>query len=770
MPWPRPHLQLGLPPRPDALDKASGRQLYACDHYPPGLLWAGVKRAGAPHARLRGLDLAAARALPGVVAVLTAADVPGVNRQGVVQKDQPVLVDDKVRCAGDALALVIAEDQATLGRALALITADLEPLPAVLDPEEALWPGAPLVHEGRPQGNLLLEGRITTGQGAAALEGCAVLVEASFDLPRQEHAYLETENGWAQQGEDGRLTMVATTQTPFRDRLEVAEVLGLEPGRLRMLAPYCGGAFGGKDGVTVQSLLGLAALHADGRPVKMWLSREESILASSKRHPARLRYRLGASADGRLQALAARLVYDTGPYDHLGGAVLTLGLEHAAGPYRVPHVDLHAQAVYTNNPLSGAFRGFGVPQVAAAMEQTMDLLAARLGLCPLELRRQNALNRGDVNPVGVTLTGSTGLAQCLEAVAGHRLWKEVPAWRAAAPAGKRRGVGLAAVLHGMGYGPIIPDVANAKIELTGEGIFRVYCGVVDMGQGNAGTFLQMAGLVLGQEAEGLELVLPDTDRTLPCGSSSASRTTYTFANALMPAAQALKERLLARAADALFATPDEMALVPGAVRHRPTGRALPLAQLAKMLSPEERTATHRFRAPVVPERPSPDPALQLHGLPHGVFSYAAHLARVEVDELTGLARVTDYLVAADCGQVLNPQVWEQQMQGGVAQGLGYALMEDLPAPGGLPQHQDLSTYLIPTALDLPPIECLAVPSWEESGPLGLKGCGEIGIDGPLPAVGNALAQALGRHLPQAPFTPERVLAALQEPRQEEGRP
>ncbi|MBI5521584.1 MAG: xanthine dehydrogenase family protein [Desulfarculus sp.] len=762
MTWPRPHLQLGLPPRPDALDKASGREKYACDFYPPGLLWAGVKRAGVPHARLRGLNLAAARALPGVTAVLAAADVPGVNRQGVVQKDQPVLVDDKVRYSGDALALVVASDQATLARALALIETDLEPLAPVLDPEEALLPGAPLVHPERPQGNLLLEGRVTTGQGAAALEGCAVVVEASFDLPRQEHAYLETENGWAQMGQDGRLTMVASTQTPFRDRLEVAEVLGLEPGRLRMVAPYCGGAFGGKDGVTVQSLLGLAALHAGGRPVKMWLSREESILASSKRHPARLRYRLGSDDQGRLQALEARIIYDTGPYDHLGGAVLTLGLEHAAGPYRIPHVDLHGQAVYTNNPIGGAFRGFGVPQVAAAMEQTMDLLATRLGLDPLELRRQNALKRGDVNPVGVTLAGSTGLAQCLEAVAGHRQWKEAPAWRAAAPAGQRRGVGLAAVLHGMGYGPVIPDVANAKVELTGEGVFRVYCGVVDMGQGNAGTFLQLAGLVLGQEAEGLELVLPDTDRTLPSGSSSASRTTYTFANALLPAAQALKERLLARAADALFATPAEMALVPGAVRHRPSGRTLPLAQLAKMLSPEERTATHRYRAPVVPERPSADPALQLHGLPHGVFSYAVHLARVEVDELTGLARVTGYLVAADCGQVLNPQVWEQQMQGGVAQGLGYALMEELPAPAGQPQHTDLATYLIPTALDLPPIECLAVPSWEESGPLGLKGCGEIGIDGPLPAVGNALAQALGRHLPQAPFTPERVLMALQE--------
>ncbi|MFH1035682.1 MAG: xanthine dehydrogenase family protein molybdopterin-binding subunit [Pseudomonadota bacterium] len=756
-------LEIGRPPRLDAADKASGREKFACDHYPPGLLWAGVKRAGRPHAVLRGLDLDRARALPGVVAVLTAADVPGPNRQGVVQKDQPLLVEDKVRYVGDALALVLARDQATLAQALGLIQADLEPLAGVFDPQEALLPGAPLVHPGRPQGNLLLEGRVVTGQGAAALEGCAVLVEASFDLPRQEHAYLETESGWAQRGADGRLTITVSTQTPFRDRAEVAEVLGLEPAMVRIIAPYCGGAFGGKDGITVQSLLGLAALHAAGQPVRMCLSREESLLASSKRHAARLRYRLGADQQGRLQALAMSAVYDTGPYDHLGGAVMTLGLEHAAGPYRIPNVDLHGQVVYTNNPLGGAFRGFGVPQVAAAMEQTMDLLAARLEIDPLELRRLNALKRGDQNPVGVTLTGSSGLPGCLEEVAGHRLWRTGAAWRAAAPAGKRRGLGLAAVWHGLGYGPIIPDVANAKIELTPEGRFRVYQGVVDMGQGNASTSLQLAGMLLNQEAAGLELVLPDTDRTLPSGSASASRTTYAFANALLPAAQALRERLLARGADIMFAaSPAEMALLPGRLRHRPSGRELPLAQLARMLDPAERTASHRHRGTVAPERPSPDLALQLHGLPHGVFSYAVHLARLEVDELTGQVRVCDYLVAADCGQVLNPQLWEQQMQGGVAQGLGYALLEDFPAPRGLPQCHDLSTYLIPTSLDLPEILCLAVPTWEETGPLGLKGCGEIAIDGPLPAVGNALAQALGRHLVQAPFTPERVLKALWE--------
>lgn len=747
--------------RPDALTKVTGSERYAVDLYGDDLLWAGVKRAGIPHARIHGIDTHAAKELPGVQAVLTAADVGGTNRQGVVRKDQPVLADDRVRHCGDALALVVAESPAVLAEALARIAPDLEPLDGVFDPEAALMPDAPILHSDHPDGNALFSAHIRKGNGEDALDACAAVVEGCFEVPRQAHVYLETENGWARTDAEGRIEMHTSTQTPFRDRLEVAEALGVETERIRVVAPFCGGAFGGKDGITVQSLLALAALRCPGRPVKMCWDREESFLAGVKRHPARLYYRLGATADGDLHALSARIYFDTGPYDHLGGVVAALGLEHAGGPYRIPHTDLQTWAVYTNNPVSGAFRGFGVPQVAAAMESMIDMLARRLGICPLELRRRNALVRGERCPANVTRHGSTGLAACLETAHRHPLWQSRVAWQADAGPHRRRGVGLACVSHGMGYGPVVPDAATAGIELTADGRFRLLVGVVDMGQGNAATYQQLAGDILSQPPQQFELVLPDTARTFPSGSSSASRTTYTFGNALIPAALALKQRLLARAADFLMvADVGELILVPGAVRHLPSGRELSLSRLGHTLNAAERFATHHFRAPASKEMGGADANLRLHGFPHAIFSHAVHLARVEVDELTGRVEVCDFLTVTDCGRIINPVLFEGQQEGAVAQGLGYALCEEVTTDQGHMQNMDLATYIIPTAVDVPAMHTLAVPVNEANGPCGLKGAGEIGIDAPAPAIANAIAQACGHRLFRFPITAERLLAAI----------
>jgi CO/xanthine dehydrogenase Mo-binding subunit len=748
-------------PRWDAPDKVTGRVLYSSDHYGDGLLWAGAKRAPIPHGRIKAIHVENAKAVSGVVAVLTHNDVKGTNRQGVIQKDQPVLADQTVRHRGDAVALVVALDREILAKAIDLITLDMEPLEAVFDVEEAMKPGGVLVHEGRPERNCLLKGEIETGDGAKALEACDVVVEAVFRLPWQEHAYLETESGWAIFRADGRLEIVASTQTPFRDRSEVAEALGLETGQVRIIAPYCGGAFGGKDGITVQSLLGLAALHCPGRPVKMWLNREESFLSSSKRHPARLYYRLGAMADGTFHALEARVVYDTGPYDHLGGAVMALGLEHAGGPYRIPNTSLKAWAVYTNNPVGGAFRGFGVPQVAAAMEQTVDMLASRLSISPLDLRLQNGVMRGDRNPVGGTIGGSTGLSQCLEKIKQSRLWTNREDWKRSAGPFKRRGVGVACAMHGVGYGPVVPDVANAKIELSREGNFRIFSGIVDMGQGNSATYLQIAGDLLNQDVSQLELVLPDTDRTLPSGSASASRTTYAFGNALIGACEVLMSRLMEKTADLLMeGGPTELALLPGCVRHLPTGKEIPLTRIAEALDPAERIAVFRFRAPVSHEGITKDPVLRIHGIPHLIFSYGAHLACVEADELTGVVEVKRYLAVSDCGRILNPQTFEQQIHGAVAQGLGYALCEDFIVERGMVKSEDLATYIIPGALDVPDMHSMVVECPEHTGPFGLKGAGEIAMDVPLPAIANALCDATGIRVFSPPITPERVLDAM----------
>jgi CO/xanthine dehydrogenase Mo-binding subunit len=742
-------------PRADARAKATGEERYAIDYYPPNLLWAGAKRAGVPHARLLGVDVRAAQALPGVVAVLTAKDVPGTNRQGIVHKDQPVLVEDHIRYCGDPVALVVAENQSMLRQALALIELDLEPLPGVFDPRQALEPDAPQLHE---RGNCLLHATIAVGEIESAWAECAVIVEDEFTVPFQEHAFLETQNGVAQQEPGGHLTLTVSTQAPFRDRFEIAHALGLDFHKIRVISPYLGGGFGGKDGATVQCLLALAALHAGGRPVKMVWEREESMIAGYKRHAARLHYRLGAKADGSLYALKCRLDYDTGAYAHLGGEVMELGLEHAGGPYRIPHTQMDGWCIYTNHPVSGAMRGFGVIQASFAFERMMDCIAAELGRDPLDLRLQNALRRGDRNGAGVTQVHSTGLVACLDAVRSHPQWLERQVWRDQAGPFKRRGFGVAAVFNAMGYGRGLPDSAIAKIELTPAGTFRIYSAVSDMGQGNASAFAQIAGQILCQDAAALELTQPDTEVAHPSGSSSAGRTTYTYGNALIKACQALKDKLLHRAGLILMADdPSALALLPGKVRHLRTGREVPLTQLAAFLPDSDRFSIEQFVMPVSQEVSNTGQEFFI-GFPHVFFAYAAHLAYVEVDELTGKIEVRRYLAATDGGQVLNPRNFAQQVQGGVAQGIGYALYEELAVQEGRILNADFTHYILPTSLDIPDIESLAVATVEETGPFGMKGIGEVGINGPLPAIASAVENALGLRINQAPLKPSTVLA------------
>ncbi len=760
-------LNIGTPlVRVDAYEKVTGQTKYAADYYGSSMLWAGVKRAGIPHARLNGVDTDLASRVPGVVRILTSRDISGSNRQGVIRRDQPVLVDDKIRHCGDAVALVLAETKDALEKSLGLINLDVVALPPVLNAEQALGEDSPLVHEDNAEGNVLLKGDLKIGNGREAEKESDIILEACFETPRQEHAYLETEAGWACVNEDGKLSIVCSTQTPFRDRIEVAEALGLDLERIRVIAPYLGGAFGGKDGVTVQSLLALAAMNADGRPVKMWWDREESFLSGTKRHCARMYYRLGAKSDGSLHFLGVRIYQDTGPYDHLGGVVLTLALEHAGGPYRVPNAVIQGWAVYTNNPVGGAFRGFGVPQVTAAIEQMMDMLAQKLDIDPLELRLRNAVKRGDKNCIGKTLVSSTGVVESLEALSRHPLWEERETWKRSAPFLKYRGVGIAAVMQASGYGPVVPDYANAKIELTTGGKIRVYCGVVDMGQGNAGTNLQIAGSILGQVSSTMELVLPDTDLTLPSCSASASRCTYTFGNALIGAAEILKERILLRSADMLMARAEDLALIPGGVRRLTDGRELSLEFLGKFLNESERIATYRFRAPVATDQVTADEGLRLHGMPHTLFSYGAHLAFVEIDELTGQLDIKRYLAVSDCGKIINPETYEQQIHGGVAHGLGLALSEDFEVVDGKIMTPDLMTYVIPTASDLPDIDSVPVEIYEPTGPFGLKGVGEIATNGPLPAIANAVEDALDVRVFRFPLTPERILQALKNKEQE----
>lgn len=751
-----------ITPRADAATKVTGVEKYATDYYGDDLLWAGVKRAGIPHGLIREIRTEKAKNLPGVVAVLTGKDVPGTNRQGIVHKDQPVLADSKVRHCGDAVALVVAEDKDTLQKAISLIEVDIEPLHGVFGIDDALSPDAPLVHEQHPTGNILLKATVAAGDAPKAFSECDVVLEETFTVPIQAHAFIETENGIAWQEENGNIVMIVSTQAPFRDRFEISHALGIPMDRLRIIGPYLGGGFGGKDGATVQCLLVLAALHVPARRIKMWWSREDNFVAGYKRHAARMHYRLGAKADGTLKALQCRLYYDTGAYAHLGAEVMALGMEHAGGPYRIPHTLIEGWCLYTNNPIAGAMRGFGVMQVSFAFERMMNMLADKLQIDPLELRIKNALRRGDTNCAGVVITQSTGIGACLKEIEQHPLWRKRQAWKSAAGPFKKRGIGLAAVFNGMGYGRGLPDSAIAKVELAEDGHIRVYNGVSDMGQGNATAFVQIAGQILCQENTALELIQPDTSRTLPSGSASASRTTYTYGNALIKACEQLCQKLIGMASLVLFAdTTQDLELLPGRVCHLTSGREVPLQLLASMMSEQDRVCTSQFIMPVV--RGVPDTGKEFFiGFPHLLFSHAAHLAYVEVDELTGAVEVKQYLAATEAGRIINPQSFEQQVQGAIAQGIGYALSERVIVKDGNILNPNFATYIIPTACDVPEIISQPVEDYEPSGPYGMKGVGEVGTNGPLPAIANAVNDACGINPAQSPLTAEYIFNCLKQ--------
>lgn len=747
-------------PRADADAKTSGAEKFAADLYPEGLVWAGVKRSGIPCGRLDGLDTAEAARLPGVIRILTAKDIGGTNRQGIIHKDQPVLVESRIRHAGDALALVLAEDRQSLRAALDLIRPVITPLPGVFDPVKALARKAPLVHEEKKRGNLLFKTRIDKGDIGAGFANSSVILRGNFSTPMQAHAFLETENGVARLRRGGVLEMTVSTQAPFRDRFEIAHALGLDPWKIKVKAPSLGGGFGGKDGATVQCMLALAALHVGGRWVKMVWDREENMLAGYKRHAAKLFYRLGAAADGTLLALSCRLFFDTGPYAHLGAEILTFGMEHAGGPYHIPNVRIDGRAVYSNNPIGGAFRGFGATQTGFAMERMLDRLARRLGADPLELRLRNALRPDMKNCAGVPMRGPAGAAECLEAVRAHPFWTDRETWLAAAPAFTRRGVGVSASFVAMGYGRGLPDAAAAKLELTKSGTFRIYNSIPDMGQGNACAFRDLAARALNQSPESIELVSPDTGRCLPGGSSAAGRTTYVYGAALLTACETMRAKLLHRAA--LVFLKDELAgleLLPGKVTVSPGGREIALNTLAGMMPRDDRICVDQFLMPVVQNPPQTCKGARI-GFPHLFYSHAAHVVAVEVDELTGAITPVAAVAAVEGGRVLDRQRFEQQIQGAFAQAAGFALTENFTVDQGRILAGDLATYLAPMSPDLPDCEVLAVDSFEETGPGGIKGVGEVGVNGPAPALAGAVEMACGLQADRLPLRAEDALKAL----------
>jgi nicotinate dehydrogenase large molybdopterin subunit len=750
------------PAHHDFVDKVKGSLHYAADWQLPGMLHGRVVRSPLPSARITGIDVTAARALPGVAAVLTAADVPD-NRiterasGGLAELEvaMPVLAADRVRYMGEPVAVVAAATPQIADEAAELVAADYDELPGVFDVTSALADGAPLVHD---VGNTLVTWQIRSGDVAAALAAADVVVEGEYRTQHVEHAYLEPEAGvgWL---ENGVLTLRVSTQV-IEHAATIAQILRLPQSKVRVIAAYMGGGFGGKEDMTVEPYLALLVWHTR-RPVRMIWDRQESLVASTKRHPFLMRYRTGADRDGTITAQQVEILGDAGAYPNLSPRVLFAAAACACGPYLVPNAAITSTAVFTNNVPSSAFRGFGAMQVTLAYEGQMDLLAERLGLSRTQVRERNFLAKGDLLPTGERLDTCVEVGETMRRALA--MLGEPPR-----PPGPGTLTGRGVGCNRQPYGRTIwfRDRASAWLSLQPDGTLLIRSGVTDLGAGQAASLCQIAAEVLGATLDDISVYIGDSALNPPAGGTFATRQLYMSGNAVLQAARELRERISPVAAELLGVPPDELEFAEGLVRRsartgsESTGDvSITLAELAAACDQRAISTAHlaTWRA----EAGSFDPRTG-QGDTFPDYTYGTHAADVAVDVETGQVTVLRYAACHDVGRAINPMRVQGQIQGGAMQGLGYALTEDLAVQDGYVQAALFASYLIPNARDFPDVEVDIVESGEGKGPLGARGIGEPPIGNVAATIASAIADAIGVHPAQLPMTPERVLALLDE--------
>jgi CO/xanthine dehydrogenase Mo-binding subunit len=722
--------------RMDAVGKVTGETPYPGDIDMKGQLWMKIRFSDRIHARVVAIDTSKAAAYPGVEAVFTARDVP-VNEYGLIMPDQPVLCGpgsgkegaDIVRCISDQVALVVADSEAAAAAAAELIDITYEDLPAVTDVLEAMQNDAPQLHAHAPN-NILTHYRIRHGDMEAGWAAADVVVEGEYRTGYQEHAYLQPEAGLGYIDDDGRVTVLVGGQWVHEDRQQVAHALGLPEDRVRIIYPAIGGAFGGREDMSIQIVLGLAAWKLQ-RPIKIIWSREESIIGHHKRHPMIIRARWGATRDGRIVAAESEVFADSGAYAYTSTKVTGNAHLMVTGPYEIPNVKTDTYAVYTNNIPCGAFRGFGGPQGAFAAENQMNKLAAALGMDPVELRYKNVLREGSIMAVGTSLPPGVTLDRVLAdgaAESGYwqqndQGWQRVKVGQPDNPA-RRRGVGMAMGFKNVGFSFGAPEENWAAIELHGGSeIERVVVrqAGADVGQGAHTVFVQMAAAAVGVPVELVELVGHDTAYTGNSGSTSASRMTFMSGNAIKGAA--------------------ELALEKWQNEERPA------------------VATYQYRPP---KTSMYDPETG-YANPNFAYGYMAQFVEVEIDLETGHVKVIRVVSAHDVGKALNPQLIEGQVEGAVVQALGYAVMENLVSRDGRILNPYLSTYLIPTIWDIPhEVKPVILEYADPRGPWGARGMAEMPFIPLAPAITAALYDATGIWFDQIPLVPDRVVPRLRE--------
>ncbi|TWS97858.1 molybdopterin cofactor-binding domain-containing protein [Reyranella sp. CPCC 100927] len=738
--------------RVDGRPRVVGTASYGADAVPADALWLRVVRSPHAHARFVLGDLDRVRqAHPGLVRILVARDVP-FNGFGIYPdiKDQPVLADGLVRYRGEAVLALVGSRTAVLGLRDDALPIAWTPLAPIADIDAARAVDAGRVQADKP-GNLLIDGGVRCGDAAAAWAQAAAVANVAVETPFVEHAYIEPEAGWARRTGD-RLEIHVTTQTPYMDRDEVASVMRLKPTQVRIVPAACGGGFGGKLDQSVQPLVALAAWLLD-RPVACVYTRPESMAATTKRHPARVRARFAATADGRLCACDVDAAFDTGAYASWGPTVANRVPVHATGPYRVPNVRTWGAAIFTNNPPAGAFRGFGVPQAAIAHEAAMDSLADQLGIDRLEFRHRNALRVGDATATGQVLTHSAGLAACLDALRPHwnRARADVAAFNDEARSHDRphrRGVGVGCMWYGIGN-TSMSNPSIMRVGLSRAGVLTLYSGAVDIGQGSNTIMTQIAADAVGLPLAQFALVAGDTDLTADAGKTSASRQTFVSGKAAELAGADLRRHILrlANAGAAATLTLDGAVLC---VSDRDSVRRIDLAELPLVSGDDVLVGEGTFDPPTTPLDADGQ------GIPYASYAFAAQMAEVEVDLELGTTKVLRMVAAHDVGRAINPMQVEGQIEGGIAQGLGLALMEEY-LPG---RTENLHDYLIPTVGDMPAIEVILVEDRDPLGPSGAKGVGEPGLVPTAPAILGAIDHATGVRMTRVPVLPHRLRAAL----------
>lgn len=740
--------------RPDGVEKVTGNAIYTDDLTFEGMLHAKACRAMVPHAILKHLDISKARQLPGVVAVLTAADIPAEINHGLVTFDWPALIaiGERVRYVGDTLAIIAAESKDIAEQAAALVHAEFELLPVITNPVQALQEGQPQLH---PSGNLLKHIKVRKGDMDTGFAEAEVIMEHTFHTQTTDHAFLEPECSIAVPTPEGRLEIYVGSQIPYQDRSQVARALGWEESRVRIIGQLVGGGFGGKEDIAGQIHAALLA-NATQRPVKLLFDRHESLLAHPKRHATQIRVKIGALKNGRIIAIETELYGDTGAYASLGEKVMTRATTHSTGPYDVEHVHADCYAAYTNNPPSGAFRGFGVTQSAFAIESIMDMLAEKLDINPIELRLMNALHVGSITNTGQELDESVGLVECI-----NRVEQEIkksntdPFNPVIDPHNPHlvRAWGFAAAYKNTGLGGGAPDKSAAELELFADGTFEIRSSSSEMGQGLVSVMRMIVAEELSVTPDQVRVLVMDTDLSPDGGPTTASRQTYITGNASRHAAVALRDAITAHLSEKFNVNP--AAVVYRDSRIHVNGTSLSFADVAHELS----SAGQPLRVLYQYEAPKTQP-LGTGGLMHFAYSFGAQAAEVEVNTFTGEVSVLKVISANDVGMAVNPLGLQGQIEGGVMMGLGHCLTENFIMDEGRVITDYLSRYRIPGIMLTPEITSIIIEQPTAEGPYGAKGVGEICSIPTTPAITNAIYHAVGVRVDKTPVDQEHIASAL----------